>query len=523
MIDLNTRQKHFRLQILCLSIYLICIFAYLFIPSLNTANTIWKGYYTVIVDDRIPDEILYARLESCRFSYIAPNNTPVYVTGFDSLDEVMLSHIPDRLEEMDPRYDPYILNLSNIYKTTFLGENWHVFFIKDNISLIYASAQLKKALKTSSETKNIEFHFLDWDIPAKILNLALFMIYAVIVALLNGSFKNISFLAFIPLMLHATGGGYYGFTTAMLLITGYFIGIKEWNSAFRHFLNYGQWELTASRLIESALMLCILIFVSLFLLIPNPRPVSGLLSLVASIVSLAAIFGFQSISDRYKHREQEHRIFYPLQLMRKNLNKESRSPILIHPVCMIAILLFPLLSSFEISAKTNGIPKPVKYANIQSYSWSNLEKLNLLSESSSLPDLSDYITHRAYQDALLVSRLFEFPRRNQVIQIDEFKQSGDKIEKFNRDFLLYDDSWFTRVLSDAESAGFTGLLMKQDGPSSVAKYTASKAVFEVSQFLLHFFLCILVFSSAFFVTGSLTAQSIYGIRNLLIRRRRQAT
>jgi hypothetical protein len=520
---LNIRHKHFPLQILCLSIYLICVFAYLYFPLLNTTNNIWKGYYTVIVDSRIPDDILYDGLESCRFSYIAANNTPVYVTGFDSLDEVMLVRVPDRLEEMDPRYDPYIRNLSNLYQTTYRGKHWKVFFIKDNVSLISASTQLKKALKSASGVQNIEFHFLDWNIPSRILNLSIFLIYALIVTLLNGSFKNISLFAFIPLLLHATCGGYYGFTTAILLMTGYFIGIKEWESAFRHFLNYGQWELTASKLIESALMLCILIFVSLFLLIPNPRPASGLLSLAVSIFSLAAIFVFQSINTRQKHEEQEHRIFYPLQLMRKIPNKERRFPGMIHPVFMIAILLFPLFASIELSEKTEGIPKPIKYSDIQSFSWSNLEKLSLLSESASLPNLANYITHRAYQDALLVSRKFEFPQRNKVIQIDEFEQSGEKIEKSDRDFLRYDDSWFARVLLNAESAGFTGLLMKQDSPVGVTRYAASGTRIDVSKIPQHFFICILVFFAAFFVNGSLTAQSIYGIRNLLIRRRRQAT
>ena len=114
----DIKHRNAPLQIACLWVFLLGLIIYLIVPSLYASSNIWRGYYTVLIDEGVPWRELYRVLDAGRLDYIAPNNTPVYVSTFDSLDEVELSRIPERLEESDPRLDLYIRNLPNYFSAS---------------------------------------------------------------------------------------------------------------------------------------------------------------------------------------------------------------------------------------------------------------------------------------------------------------------------------------------------------------------------------------------------------------------
>ena len=76
---------------------------------------VWRGYYTVIIEeDRAagpgsPDQSLVRRLHAAGFrTVITAQTAGERVTTFDGYERVAVADLPARLDQLDPRYDPYL-------------------------------------------------------------------------------------------------------------------------------------------------------------------------------------------------------------------------------------------------------------------------------------------------------------------------------------------------------------------------------------------------------------------------------
>ncbi len=84
-----------------------------------------------------------------------------------------------------------------------------------------------------------------------------------------------------------------------------------------------------------------------------------------------------------------------------------------------------------------------------------------------LPDLSDYLSHRAYQQSYFYGGTYEFPRRNGSIRIDNYRREGTNVKREESVVKMFTEPWYKDIIGEAYTHGVTRLLLSQKGPSRV--------------------------------------------------------
>ncbi len=237
----------------------------------------------------------------------------------------------------------------------------------------------------------------------------------------------------------------------------------------------------------------------------------------ALIGSMAALLGFRV----WKSSGNEHRLFQSLKLLTgtsigaRNRGFEWRDPF--RTLALIVLIVVPaLVLSFRLGFGME-IAEPVRIDSATAFTRTDLEHLSRHSESGSLPDLSDYVTHRAYQDALLYTQEWTFPTEGSGVTIPRYYEDEGRIVMIDTAVLSLDSHWFDAVMTDASEGGVGSLLLAQARPSAVGVSRPGKRIGLLRQLASAVFFL----SPLLLIRFNLTSHYIYGMRNLLLRRKRQ--
>jgi hypothetical protein len=113
-----------------------------------------------------------------------------------------------------------------------------------------------------------------------------------------------------------------------------------------------------------------------------------------------------------------------------------------------------------------AVPRPVPTASRRPrLEYGELERiwaergLRASGSEKRLPDLADYLAHRAYQEGLLYGREYEFPRRDETVELTRFRHEPDgSYSSFTEPVLTYDGAWVDQSLREAPP-GITRVLV----------------------------------------------------------------
>jgi hypothetical protein len=158
-------------------------------------------------------------------------------------------------------------------------------------------------------------------------------------------------------------------------------------------------------------------------------------------------------------------------------------------------------------------------------SWSSLGALSAGSKYNELPDLAGYLSHRAYQEALVFGRPYRFPSLGERITISEYHDYRDgsnnrRILKTYRVVKQFKASWLERSLRGAAPGSVAALLIDQQVAAPVVVVPADilggvgVAAGGLGTLLAVIFLSTLLFPGCFYLTPTL----LYATRSLTLRR-----
>ncbi|MGC9313063.1 MAG: hypothetical protein ACP5IA_10265, partial [Sediminispirochaetaceae bacterium] len=85
-----------------------------------------------------------------------------------------------------------------------------------------------------------------------------------------------------------------------------------------------------------------------------------------------------------------------------------------------------------------------------------------------LPDIADYVTHRAYQEGFLYGREYRFPDQDERIVLKVYEKQGLKVFGKDRVFKMFTEEWYEDIISDASQSGVSRLLCAQGEPVQTA-------------------------------------------------------
>ena len=119
-------------------------------------------------------------------------------------------------------------------------------------------------------------------------------------------------------------------------------------------------------------------------------------------------------------------------------------------------------------ARSAVVPMAVPLHPAHGYSWDSLARLSRLKNPARLPDLSDFVTHEAFQQTIAFGRPWKLPARDERVYLREFStnpRDGTIVERLRR-VKVFDAAWLDSVTRHAAPGSIERMLIEQ-GPVTV--------------------------------------------------------
>ena len=153
-----------RIKALAFSALAIVFFAISFFVSTNEKKlTIWTGYHVLLVESRAPEIEIIELLESSGISSLISESTqPLLISNFSSLIRISLREADKRLIEDDPRKDSYIDSLRSWFAAWIDGVPYRIFYLKKGITplpTMYRDRLQERGFSFLEPSKNVTGQF----------------------------------------------------------------------------------------------------------------------------------------------------------------------------------------------------------------------------------------------------------------------------------------------------------------------------------------------------------------------------
>ncbi|MBA7628982.1 hypothetical protein ES703_36479 [subsurface metagenome] len=519
-------QKRRTQPLLCLIIggvligfILLISFGSLFIRPDRISARYWRGYYTVFLEELSRELAISIQSLPGIMGIVSQYTSEVAFNTFEGFETVEISRLDKRLDAIDPRFDPYMKSVPKYFRTE-QGRFREILYIRSDLN----RAALFSKLQVLLAPRKVKWRLLEFDLPARTLQFLLFIIFFITVTGLKKQavFNLLDFLGLLPWLIKLLTGDHQDLIAFFLIYPVWILLLEEVSI----FLKQG----SSGRIIifRFVLFMSIFLLVNLFLTLSPfspgtaPRlPISNLWALGANLLLIPLCY-FLFIYRKSRHF---HLLFEPLLILqgfkaRKRLLDRQRLAAAL--LIIVALVSMPLVM---IEKKMSGlsIPLPQRISRREGITWAALERLSV-QNNKSLPDLSDYITHRAFHEGLSFGRLYRFPAPGERIYISSYRNTGQdgRILKTFRVVKQYKISWLAETLARAPVGSVQGLLLEQQAPVRVVIQEEARLMRESMPGWKILLISIFLLSSLCLWDFHLTPFLLYGTRILALKRKRQA-
>ena len=492
------------------------------LPSPPLETQVWKGYHTILVDSETDLSLLESRMIDAGFEEVIHlENVEIEYFDFPGLSAVNLVDVSARFEPLDPRIDPYMRELHRYFSTGTTVQDYSIVYVREREDIIHSHFECIRVLRQYG----IEWRLVDVKPLFSLLLISLFGVVLVFVVLADREGWGVLIGSSAPWILLVMFGGFFEFLTASLVMATYGLFLHSYRRVFKFYLNHGYID-GGSRNAVFALTLLLLALLASFLLLM--RPSAGFISamrLLFCLLSTGFLFFSYLLMTVIRQNRQEHRLFFSVPLASR---KDRRW---LYRLGMFAVLLFsPFIGSMEVLKAVPPVPAPVFLSASQSLSAEAVEQMHTLRSESSgfpadrlrLPDIADYLAHRAFQEGFLYGRSYRFPILDERVGISSYSSgSGETVVRQFQEVIVFSEAWFDRILAMENPVGIVGLWLRQGTPVGSALVVPDVFSFNRASLARHLIICLVFGLPMVFLNNRLTPQLLYGIKSLTLRRKQQ--
>lgn len=403
----------------------------------------------------------------------------------DGERKIEYGEVEEYLDPLDPRYDPYIKGLGNYFSGSIDGSPARI---------IYLGHDRDAAAAIDRTVRELEERRIDYFIPrlesggAVYYRLLLLLNIVIFISLMPRRGRMLFAAGAAGAALAAAGSSSLQFPL-FALITTQAVGwsfCSAWAGAVftRHF-NIGYSRLRRDirmRLAVYGLFSFAGLTIALSSGLYQSPILLVLMSLNTAVMHALMLYLYFLITHR-RVKRQQHTLFFPVP-MRPDVDTFLR----ILPrwmLILVTAVVLPLgvnwLTDGQ-SAKEAVYPQPVEVTSSGGLDWESLRRFSKERKPSDqpvtleisdvpvdyLPDIADYVTHRAYQEGFLYGRDYRFPVEGERITLKVYEKQGLQIFGKDRVFQMFTEEWYEDIISDASNNGVSRLLCAQGGPVQIA-------------------------------------------------------
>jgi hypothetical protein len=500
-----------------LALTLILIISVTTVIILRTVDgpvqSLWRGHYTLLISDAVePAEVL----QSLRAAEIGPVLSSVSATveiqAYDGMTQVPVAEVDERLDPLDPRYDPYLRKLGGLFHTGRGGNGYDIYFVPAQRGIFAMHTALMRALDELSG----HWFMVEWQRGAGLLLLIPF--FAAVGYLLRAMRRLAApILLTTPVWAMVTlNGGAVG----LLIATGTIFAFAVLLSLLldrRRYERFYHMNGDGASLVHGAgvFFAAWVVFGGLLFVTQRPEQVVVFAGAVVVTVMVAAA---ALVHLHLRVRQVDHRLFMPVSLRprRPGIDEErvARISLVFTGIAVAATLVGAL-------GGVRGMP-PVPQPTAAAGPAATFEDLgDLASREYSLPTLADYLAHRAFHEGMMYGRGYGFPGKGETVTLSDYSRDGDTLRRSEEVVLRYDEDWLERTLRRTEPSNAAALFVTHGAPVGVEMQRTPGLYSSLSHLIQNSALILLVLLPFLVARGYLRPRVRQGVSYVALRAQRQ--
>jgi hypothetical protein len=501
----------------------------------------WRGYYVLSLVRGPDNEELSHQLEgrSGIAAVISRYTATEAVNTFSGQAVIPVNRLRERLDDLDPRFDPYLRSVQRLFLGPSAGGGRELFYLRSDLSPLALAVRLFRQPQLSAGS----FRLLDLDLAARGLQLLLFAAFSgVLVAMQPRDRRRlIAGLGLLPWAAVVALGELPQLLFFFLVYPGcvrlagaahdylkerLYFPRRSWASVLA-----GEARAHRAASVRAALFPGLLAAAALVLLGREGRPLSGaFVALGCELLLLPLLYLLLALDLT----GGAHPPFQPLRLLhapaRRVLASWTTQPGgsgltrgALPGMLLVALALLAYPAGWMQKRAVGPLmylPRGESGPGDEELSWSNLRALAVSSAQDALPNLASYLSHCAFQEALAFGRPYGFPAMDERIRVSIYRHSaaGPAILRGERVVRQFKEAWLWETLASSPAQSVGRLLADQAvaAPVQAVRDTAALRLKGVGVEAL----LVVLFLGAFLLAGhhDLTGYALYGTTTLAPRR-----
>ncbi|RPJ07108.1 MAG: hypothetical protein EHM28_08320 [Spirochaetaceae bacterium] len=395
----------------------------------------------------------------------------VEATNFDREIQVMQSEIQERFDPDDPRIDPYMKSLSAYFYVNDGVNNWNVMYIRTRLNPVYLSMLLAGIFKDSK----VEWHIYELERTEITLVISIagtLFLFLLLLFFTDQTWRIVMFSGLIPWISWAAGGGIGSFMLFFPCAFAWAMFSHELLVFMKNRILF-KWEEPAKKPIIVTAFLYGVTILSGILFTFAEIPVYSIFFVILVQALISGIYAlYLAIMPWWKKRNHlSHRTFQAVTLVKKyNPVRRGKWDRLTLRIMAIFLVVIPCMRLMSISVPRQMLPVPEKaYINAWWPSHEAMTSLKQKGDEGSLPDLSDYAAHIAFQERIAYGGMeYGIPEKDEEIHMPVFTMDASgKITKSRLNVISFNSAWYDKLQARPGDDSVARMLFEQGSPMTI--------------------------------------------------------
>ncbi len=409
----------------------------------------WQHFDLLVVPRDDNAAALRALLEAEGERVLQRDTALLEVEDFRGRRTLTVAELYQTFEMDDPRLDPFILSLDELFTAEQDGEEREVLYLaapsppqRGFFPALMRYRHLQRLLRGYS------FTLAGWNvIPGVLRSAGAFLL--ILGAFVLVRFRRWPALAvLVPTVVYATLAGPAGMVRAGLpALLWVFLQASRLPGDTEFILYRSRPERERERQRHMIIfMVAVLVGAATLWLEPPAQRLTAILAYVVFLISLGALSRLVFLVTVLRVQRHEHRLFWPRPILTTGASTECvppRTEVLLTSVFLVVVLLSLLLPVNPASDVI--LPTPTHYSDNATDPALLLTELSLVPLERKPLSSAGYVAHRRYQETMLYGGVFAVPRDAEVLELTRFSRQDGRLQAFGEEVFAFDASWLESI------------------------------------------------------------------------------